>query len=90
MYGGSGADELRGTENIDYLAGESGRDSLYGYEGADFLDGDDGDDYIKDYFGANSMVVFYLFLFDYLIVWLFDCLLFIAYAAFVSVYTINK
>ena len=44
IFGGGGADKLKGLDGDDFLFGGSGKDSLYGGGGSDWLEGNSGND----------------------------------------------
>jgi len=44
IFGGGGADKLKGLDGDDFLFGGTGKDSLYGGGGSDWLEGNSGND----------------------------------------------
>ena len=56
FYGGSGADELWGSQRADLLSGDAGDDRLYGAEGPDILIGGDGDDLLFGGIGRDLLI----------------------------------
>lgn len=63
LYGGTGADVIRGDAGVDTIYGDAGPDTLFGGDDDDFIyggadndkiKGDDGDDYIEAESGADQ------------------------------------
>lgn len=55
LYGGDGADSIKGLDGADYIWGDAGDDSLHGDKAADFIYGGAGADTITGGLGNDSI-----------------------------------
>lgn len=55
LYGGNGADTLRGDADANYINGNSGNDTIYGYGGNDELRGSTGNDWLDAGDGTDEV-----------------------------------
>ena len=65
IFGGGGADTLKGLDGDDFLFGGTGKDSLYGGGGSDWLEGNSGNDILightndegqYDYYEVDTLI----------------------------------
>ncbi|MCC3501857.1 MULTISPECIES: calcium-binding protein [unclassified Microcoleus] len=59
IFGGRGADTLKGLDGDDFLFGGSGKDQLYGGRGSDWLEGNSGNDILVGHTNDQGQYDYY-------------------------------